>query len=282
MTKLAFLLSLSMTYSVLGADYCATFQAKDAGGVDGIFSMNVENGTALYRYNLDVSSFDPGDCDLSEGLSYHIHTYWTNTSTTSGAGAYCGASYTGGHFDPNLACSASSQSASTLCVDIGRTVDSVPSYAYSCSGNYETGHYAYCEVGDLSGKFGLAMPNEDGTAFDQTTNLVDYMPPYIANYKTADEMSYPWQSVVFHCKQGGTRLFCAELIEGSDCDMDTKSNKNGDDDDEWSVSGWNSLTKLLLGLGVVAVVGLLVGGYVMKKRRDDAAPLLGNKSSDRM
>jgi hypothetical protein len=254
---------------------------QDTAGVSGYFNMNIENGTALYKFSIDMSKFDPGTCDISDGLTYHIHSYWTNTSTTSGANGYCGVPYTGNHFDPNLACGPSSQNAGSLCVDIGRTSTSTPTYSYACNtANYGSGHYAFCEVGDLSGKFGRPVPTASVT-LEQTADLVDYMPAYIANYKTADAMTYPWQSVVFHCNQGGARLFCAEFIQGSSCDMSTDSTRENDDDkDEWGVGGWNSLAKLLVSLGVVLAVGLAVAGYfIMKKGGNDSMGLLGQDSS---
>lgn len=237
--------------------------------------MNIENGTARYRFSIDMSKFDPGTCDISDGLTYHIHTYWTNSSTKSGANGYCNGPYTGGHFDPNLACSGSSQNIGSLCVDIGRTSTSTPPYTYSCSAaTYAAGHYAFCEVGDLSGKFGRPVPTSSLT-LEQTTDLVDYMPAYLANYKTADAMTYPWQSVVFHCNQGGTRLFCAEFIQGSSCDMSTDSSGGKDnDDDAWSVGGWNSLSKLLMSLAIIVAVGLAVAGYFVMKKGSDSAGLL--------
>lgn len=267
-----------LVLSVSAEFFCATFDAKDAGGVEGYFNMQLGNGSASYRYSLDLSSFDAQGCNLSEGLNYHIHSYWTNTSTTSGANAYCGSSFTGGHFDPNLACSASSQNIGGLCVDIGRTSSSTPSYTYACSGKYDTGNYAYCEVGDLSGKFGLAKPSSDATTFEQTTNLVDYMPPYLANYGSADAMTYPWHSIVFHCKTGGTRLFCAKLVQGAPCDMTTTSeNSDNDKEDAWAASGWNALAKLLVSLAVVVVLGAVGVGYVYYQRLQRSRPLAENE-----
>mmetsp|Transcript_3963 Transcript_3963/g.6202 ORF Transcript_3963/g.6202 Transcript_3963/m.6202 type:complete len:286 (-) Transcript_3963:202-1059(-) len=264
----------------LGEQFCATFDSIDAAGATGWFNMNINNGTAVYSFSIDLTNYDEGSCDLSSGMSYHIHTYWNNNSVSSGANAYCGLSYTGNHFDPNLACSQASEDSGSggLCEDLGRTATSTPPYEYSCNtSNYENGRYAFCEVGDLSGKFGATTST--GRVYEELTGYIDYQPPYIANFKQGDAVSHQWQSIVFHCKNGGARLVCAELVESDECGVVPLSDKS-DDDDEWSINEWNTLTKILLSVGVVLVAGLLIGGLVltnrgwMKSRGDDNSNLL--------
>ena len=113
----------------------------DAGLADSYFQMSVDGGSASYEYKLDLSTLDT-TCDLSQGLSYHFHTYWTDPTATASTTS-CGD--TGGHFDPYLACGPSSQDSAGLCPMINRTADQ--EYAYACTADrYASGHHAECEV----------------------------------------------------------------------------------------------------------------------------------------
>lgn len=125
--------------------YCGYIDRSEAQGAHGYFMMKSGKGEMAYSMRIDMSKFNnSGDCDLSQGISYHIHSYWTNSSVDSSAGDYCGSDYTGGHFDPGLACSSKSEYASTYCADIGRTSDN--GYEYSCSTDmYSSKKYALCE-----------------------------------------------------------------------------------------------------------------------------------------
>ena len=69
---------------------------------------------------IDVRNFNT-TCDISDGLVYHIHSYWNDAETSSTT--TCGD--TGGHYDPYFACGKASQSASTDCVSLGRTLSQV-------------------------------------------------------------------------------------------------------------------------------------------------------------
>lgn len=133
---------------------------------------------------------------------YHIHTAWVNTSTTSSAGSnYCGAAYTGGHYDPNLACGYSSG----LCSSLNRT----SAVAYDCNHvNYDAGLYALCQVGDLSGKFGTIFGSN--SIFKQSSVIYDEQPPYLSNYLSSNKLSTMWSSIVFHCSDNA-RLVCAKF-----------------------------------------------------------------------
>lgn len=50
-------------------------------------------------------------CTIENGLVYHVHSFWNNETVSSSANSFCGASYTGGHYDPSLACSSASEDA---------------------------------------------------------------------------------------------------------------------------------------------------------------------------
>eukprot|EP01035_Chromulina_nebulosa_P020958 gene20958-27162_t len=175
--------------------------------------MEIEDGHAMYSYKLNLTNFAlASSCSLSSsGLKYHIHSYWTNGSVTSSAGStYCGSAYTGGHYDPNFACSSSSQEISSGCVNLGRT--SSQGYTYSCNTTlYKEGDYSNCEVGDLSGKIGIMYPQANSLLFSANTTAIDYLPAYIANYKTSIKNAIMWSSIVFHCGANNNRLLCASF-----------------------------------------------------------------------
>ena len=174
MNKLILLaLAVVTIFSTLFCEASSTssFTASfEAGGADGYFQMKLpSNGMGTYDFLLDMTNFTTS-CDLSAGLtckdfiiycviafvfliccfSYcivdHIHTYWTDPERTSVS--TCGTA--GGHYDPYLACGTSSEDKAGLCLNLGRTVDK--GYAYGCSPmTYSQGHFALCEVGDISG-----------------------------------------------------------------------------------------------------------------------------------
>ena len=194
------------------ANYCGSIYPASANGASGVFSFAHGPGTATYSFTLDLTQF-PTTCDLSKGISFHIHSFWNNGTSTSAAHQYCSASITGGHYDPNLACGKASQAASTLCPLIGRT----PSM-YSCNPIlYNTGEFAQCEVGDLSGKFGVAFGTGPGGMtfsfnYPQLASApIDYTPPYVYNFNKADSISNQWASIVFHCAADGSRQICSKL-----------------------------------------------------------------------
>ena len=193
--------------------YCAAFESDD---VNGYFQMqHTGQGVAYYTLGVDLlSGFNASTCDLSGGLQYHIHTVWKNTSTYGSVGAtYCGSSYTGSHYDPNLACSSKSQYYDSRCVSLGRTSDD--SYDYACTTEiYAAGSYALCEVGDLSGKLGVVYETYSGSQqFNQSVAVADYQPPYEANFDASDTVSGQWASLVVHCAADGSRLACGQFIK---------------------------------------------------------------------
>lgn len=198
---------------------CGMFDPETANGAEGYFQMVYSRGKAEYSFDLDLSSFNFDNaglnglesCNVENGLSWHIHTYWTSSTSTSAAGPD-GCTSTSGHYDPNLACGPKSESAGTLCKDLGRTSDQ--GYTYSCaSETYAIGAYDLCEMGDLSGKFGKANETKRGSLhFSHTGSYTDYYPPYYLNRISPDIITSQWTSIVFHCgDESGTRLVCASI-----------------------------------------------------------------------
>lgn len=195
------------------SQYCATVRSYESNQASGYFAMEITQGQALYQFKLNLTSYQSlANCDLSNGLEYQLYTYWLNSSVSSSAGStYCGSAFTGGHYDPDYACSAYSQNINSGCVQLQRVAAN--GYTYKCNATeYATGNYEECEVGDLSGKFGTVYPI-DGSSIFISDVFTDYFPPYITNY-LASEKNSPnmWSSVVFQCGSSAeTKLVCAKL-----------------------------------------------------------------------
>lgn len=197
------LLLVSATISN-SSNYCAEIDSHESNGAKGHFAMQISSGRATYSYRVDLTKFDLDDqlCDLSQGMYYHIHSYWVSSNDSAAGATLCGASNTGGHYDPNLACGYSS----TACELLNRSSSS----SYKCNHeDYMNGKYQFCQIGDLSGKFGKAMPTSSDLVFQESL-LIDYSPPYISNYLQDDSISSMWSSIVFHCSDN-TRLLCAKF-----------------------------------------------------------------------
>jgi hypothetical protein len=174
-------------------------------GVEGFFQMTMQNGYANYEYKVDLSTLVTS-CDLSQGLTYHVHTSWTDSASASTT--TCGNA--GGHYDPFLACGTSSEDKGSLCVQLNRT--SSQGYTYPCSSAlYLSGHHSNCEVGDFSGKFGRMMPSITNPMVFAGVST-DPMPPLDANYESADAVSKQWSSLVVHCPADNARLLCAHFF----------------------------------------------------------------------
>lgn len=149
-----------------------------------------------FEINAMTVSYDLKMLNQSEVYSYHIHEKWTH-SAVSASGPECGATYTGGHFDPTAACGpATGQS---RCIAKGGCVNKT---VYTCSPSvYASDPYA-CEVGDLSGKYGKVTPVGTGNATATGTHTDKYMP---ASFDGVD------RSIVFH-NSDGDRVFCGKLV----------------------------------------------------------------------
>lgn len=241
--------------------------------------MQIEEGSAMYYGELDLSNFDAlGSCTniASVGLKYHIHQSWTNTSDSSSFTSGC--SQAAGHYDPFLGCSSNSQYVSTECVELSRT--SSLGYTYSCNPTlYNNGNYSNCEVGDLSGKFGIL--NDTGTSmFYSTGVLTDFYPALISNYKYNMKNSEMWSSMVFHCgTSAAPRLVCADF---STTDMtacapafdDYFATSFDEDDDDIGKDSISTGGIVAIGLCsfVFGVILALNFAYIYFKKREE--PLL--------
>lgn len=184
--------------------------------------MSVHDGQAKYAYHFDFTKFSSSNCDISSltnGLNYHIHSYSVaneNAGTTSSADpSVC--TLAGGHYDPSFACSASSESIATSCAAIGR--NSLGGYNYQCSNiNFQNGQVNACELGDLSGKFGPILDDNNDMIYTSGgfVNSYDPIPVYDYNFKAySDRVNPPigqtWASLVVHCGQTTTRVLCADF-----------------------------------------------------------------------
>jgi len=211
--------------------YCAVLDPSASSGASGYFGMVIDSvtGQATYGWNIDFNKFTPPAAPVSVvgGLPWHIHSYWNNMGgKSSGDITTCVAGNTGGHYDPNLACGTASQSATTLCSTLGRTVSN--GYTYSCTANnYQKGQFGLCEVGDLSGKFGkLTYPPPNNVATRTGSNIYsDPSAAYVEDYLVANaghtptptpngmNITLPWSSVVWHASNGPERVLCAQFVE---------------------------------------------------------------------
>jgi len=274
---LLLLLLLSLSFAPIAQAepiyYCGQLSSEQAGGATGYFQMYSISGSTTYTFEFDLKDFN-STCDFSGGLKYQIKTYWNDNSSTSAYGARCGNYYTGGTYDPGFACSEYSQYASTDCVDLNRTT--AQGYTYECTTTaYGEGEYALCEKGDLSSKFGIAMPlSDDSTYFVSTTgpfvsSLDDYDPPYPGNWKNPDEDSLSWSSVVFSCNDNAERLFCADLTKStSSCDTGT------DDEIYWTT--WDIIL-LTLGIAIILAVATFIFLHFLptiRERQIDEAKIM--------
>lgn len=208
--------------------FCAVLTPASSSGASGYFGMVIDSvtGQATYGYNIDFSAFTPpvGDVVLTGGLPWHIHSYWNDATSSSGNIDTCGATNTGGHYDPDLACGPASQSSKTLCGDLKRTATSDPVYTYSCAAAaFQAGSFGLCEIGDLSGKFGkIAYPPPNNVATLTGSSIyIDPTAPYVQDFKVARagvtpgpgaDVTLPWNSIVWHATSG-ERILCAQFVE---------------------------------------------------------------------
>jgi hypothetical protein len=259
----ALLTASSLTQAqVVTQRYCAVISTEEASGATGWYNYEIDSeGYAHHSLGLDLTGFTalPGSCDLSGGLSYHIHTFWNDTSgVQSGDNAFCSFDATGNHYDPYLACGPNTEEA-TSCTALGRVA---PGYTYPCSPEqFTSGQYNYCEVGDTSGKFGnLFATDPDMTLFSE--DVADPLPALIADYNNASMLSNQWVSVVVHC--GSSRILCAKFLpvdDSASCGS-YDSSSNDDDDTDLDFLDLSETEGALLWSAIIVVClfgGILVG-----------------------
>eukprot|EP01084_Bolivina_argentea_P290125 498300_1 len=88
--------------SILASQQVATFDGTN----DITGTVTVDEGSVTIDLDLSEEPDLPnGFINCTEGgLKYHIHELWTHSDMTEGLISECGASYTGGHYDPWTAC----------------------------------------------------------------------------------------------------------------------------------------------------------------------------------
>lgn len=192
--------------------YCAHIESSAAQGAFGWFAMEIDSttGSATYKFKVDFTDYS-GSCDVTKGVNYHIHTDWASSDDSSVT--QCGDSDTGGHYDPNYACGSASQYYTTTCASMGRVPAS--GYTYGCNKDtFQSGDFAVCEVGDLSGKFGYFSANSNKLM--TSGFLQDPQAPYAVNYNNDAGASEKWLSIVFHCvDDSNARFMCAKFQDTS-------------------------------------------------------------------
>lgn len=193
----------------------ASFSALNSGGQG---SVTVRDGQVTVQVAFEVAKSKylngtllPTNC-FDAGLKAHIHEMWTYDDSIDRVGPEaCGATYTGGHWDPWMACSKSSSdsgicksstptsSPTTACISIG---GSAGNGQYICnSTNYITDPFT-CEVADWSGKYGVYSVLGNSSQVTRSD----------ASYLEVDATDLVGRAIVFHCANSDTRAFCAPFI----------------------------------------------------------------------
>lgn len=193
----------SLRLNYVSAQYSSTFDPKTTSGASGSFSMLIStSGRASYQWSIDLANFKfPSNCNSTiikkYGLNFGIYTSPLDAAVSALSSVGC--TNCRGRYDPYLACSAASEFSTSLC-------KSLPKKTYDCSKTTFSlnGLSEYCEVGDLSGKFGAILPNtlnSNGTTvlkfFGSILN--DPNPPLTNNYYNSDLRSNGWTTLALSC-----------------------------------------------------------------------------------
>lgn len=244
--------------------------------------MQIVNNVLEYTFDLDLNNFASStSCDYSQGLTYHIHSYWKNSTVTSSANDYCSRSLTGNHFDPTFACSANSEYIDNYCSSMNRT--SSKGYTYNCTTSvYNAGYYSYCELGDLSSKNGIVYPaSSSDLRFKLSKSVVDYQGFYHRNYLNSDKNTEMWSSIIFHCAENKNRLVCAKLLNDNldSCEDDYSSfsttSDTSEDDDDKKYNDGELAAAIIVPTIVCFLLGFLSAYCCLKKKGDLNEKFLG-------
>lgn len=206
-SALALIVLPALVAGMGGCTYTADF------GKYGKFRLKTSNDDSKMGMKINLANMD--EFEGVDAVAFHLHTKWTHADKAYATGGeLCGGGATGGHYDPFLACGPASAAAlpnpdtSSLCYAIyGNYRDQ-----YSCSGAYEAGEYAKCEVGDLTGKYGTVEVESNGKAKAKFKRdplpALDYH--YEENYSENDYDKF--SSIVIH-KATGERILCGKLVK---------------------------------------------------------------------
>ena len=140
---------------------------------------------------------------------------------------------------------------------------------------YNNADLIHIIVGDLSTKTGVIYETDTGTLLFSASNVKDYNPPYVGNYKQSDDISEMWSSIVIHCNEDASRLVCANMIYSSS-KCDTHYEEDDDSDDvvldtvDITLIGIN-ITNLMILILIVLIVLIIIlilimivmGGFIV-------------------
>ena len=191
------------------------FTGKSCNAAVATFSNNGISGTVTasdgtITVDLDISSLDieeiGGSHCFASGFSYHIHEKWAHDDDNDKLGGTdCGSTFTGGHWDPWIACGAATGNVNCEskggCVTGSSVLSDEDDYSgYDCS-DFLSNPYV-CEVGDWSGKYGAVTVDYDLKMYSSNSNTFE-----------VDGTDLDGLSVVFHCSSDGSRAFCAPFTD---------------------------------------------------------------------
>jgi len=185
----------------------------DNTGISGSVTINDRIVTVdLDLTHVNYSKFQSAASCFTNGMKYHIHEKWEYNDFIDRIGSGpCALIYAGNHMDPWAACS--SDTANIYCLSNTHANDTCvkSSSAFTTSGNYCCNTTTYqlnpfvCEVGDLSGKYGvLSLENNKVYRSD-------------SSFWEVDSYDVSGKSIVFHCTTSGSpRAFCAAFDDSDD------------------------------------------------------------------
>ncbi|ETK96867.1 hypothetical protein L915_00511 [Phytophthora nicotianae] len=184
------------------------FDAATAGGVEGTIRFKYasdDSSVAVISAALDFSrvnqsairAFDRICAGPVTEYEWHIHVRWASRHRST-AFEHCSLRATGNHYDPLFACGPSSEH-----IDLPKC--KARSAKYACNPENYARNPLYCEKGDLSGKFGNFVLNDEKK---MTGTWVDKHAPLPSENR-------PSWSIVLHavCDNHTTRFACAKEEE---------------------------------------------------------------------
>jgi hypothetical protein len=140
-----------------------------------------------------IQAFDPACSERVTEYKWHIHVRWSARRHSASFGQ-CALRATDNHYDPLFACSPDSE-------HIDLPMCRAKSAAYACNPTNYAKDPRSCEKGDLSGKFGNLVLNEEQKV---TGEWID------KHFPLPSENRPSW-SIVLHavCNNHSTRVACA-------------------------------------------------------------------------